>query len=47
MTEFDFIASMPGFISLVDLNCRYLRVNNNLSTLFKDSVEGKIAGDKC
>jgi hypothetical protein len=47
MTEFDFIESIPGFISLVDLNCRYLRVNNNLSTLFKDSVEGKIAGDKC
>ncbi|MDM3862543.1 MAG: hypothetical protein PT118_22570 [Aphanizomenon gracile PMC644.10] len=45
--QIDFIEAMPGFISIIDLNLRYLAVNRKLAELmnldkesFKVTVQG-------
>ena len=48
--QIDFIETMPGFISIVDLNLTYLTVNNKLSALFnleKENIKGMLAGGSC
>jgi hypothetical protein len=49
MNEFDFIDTMPGFVSVIDLNLKYIAVNQNLSFLINSETEiiGKIAGESC
>ncbi len=48
--EIEFIEAMPGFISIVDLNLRYLAVNQKLANLFnldKKSIMGMPVGISC
>jgi PAS domain-containing protein len=49
MNNFE-LDSMPGFISIIDLNLKYFAVNQKLADLFnlnKESVPGMPAGSKC
>jgi len=47
MTNFDYINSIPGYISVVDLDLKYVLVNKNLSDLFRTNLNGKLAGSNC
>ncbi|MDM3848137.1 MAG: hypothetical protein PT116_24680 [Aphanizomenon gracile PMC638.10] len=51
--QIDFIEAMPGFISIIDLNLRYLAVNRKLAELmnldkesFKVTVQGYKENEK-
>ncbi|RCJ27304.1 hypothetical protein A6S26_12770 [Nostoc sp. ATCC 43529] len=49
MNNFE-LDSMPGFISIIDLDLKYFAVNQKLADLFnlnKESVPGMPAGSKC
>ena len=48
--QIDFIEAMPGFISIIDLNLRYLAVNKKLAELMnldKESFKGMSVGSRC
>lgn len=49
MNNFD-IDLIPGFVSVIDLNCQYVAVNQKLADLFnidKESFPGMLAGSQC
>jgi PAS domain-containing protein len=48
--KIEFIDAMPGFISIIDLDLRYLTVNKKLAELMKldtESFKGMTVGSKC
>ena len=50
MLEFDFIEYMPGFISIIELNLKYLVINKKLAELMnldKESFKGMSVGSRC